>query len=535
VSIAIVAFGAVSALGAGEGAASAGEVGEPARVAIARDEELAASGLARPFAARVALGGQEDATDRATRIFAASFEACARSLDASRPGWRAGRVGLAIGTSSGGMRTAQELFAGIARHEVLEASLAARAAYFGPLLDVVARNGLSFAPASLVLSACASSAVAIGLASRWLEAGECDVALAGGFDALSAFVGAGFEALRATSATTPPRPFRVGRDGMALGEGGAVVALVRAADAVKPLGYVRGFGASADAVHLTAPDRQGAGLLRAARAALAEAGAPRVDLVSAHATATPFNDAAEARALAEVAGDAVVHAFKAQAGHTLGAAGALESLVALDAMARGILPPTAGEGALDPEAPARLLARAERGNPRTALKLASAFGGANAALVLSADPGPIASPLCPRWPSSRRRSALPPTGSPASTGTRSGASRPSTRSRRGSGATRSPARASWSARPPRRSRRTRSSLRCFASAAGASSRRVSSRTRRPTPSRASAASPSSSRGLRSQSAPASRRGSRRSPWPPRSSAQGTRTAWSSSRWTTWPT
>jgi 3-oxoacyl-[acyl-carrier-protein] synthase II len=150
---------------------------------------------------------------------------------------------------------------------------------------------------------------------------------------------------------------------------------------------VRGFGASADAVHLTAPDRQGGGVLRAARAALAEAGDPRVDLVSAHATATPFNDAAESRALAALGGDPIVHAFKAQVGHTLGAAGTLESLAALDAIRRGVLPATAGEGTMDPEAPARLLARTERGTPRVALKLASAFGGANAALVLSSEPG----------------------------------------------------------------------------------------------------------------------------------------------------
>jgi 3-oxoacyl-(acyl-carrier-protein) synthase len=121
--------------------------------------------------------------------------------------------------------------------------------------------------------------------------------------------------------------------------------------------------------------------------ALEDAGSPPIDLVSAHATATPFNDAAESRALARALGafaarDAIVHPFKAQIGHTLGAAGALELLAAADAIERGVLPAAAGEGTIDPDAPARLLETTRKGAPRTALKLSSAFGGANAALVL---------------------------------------------------------------------------------------------------------------------------------------------------------
>jgi 3-oxoacyl-[acyl-carrier-protein] synthase-1/3-oxoacyl-[acyl-carrier-protein] synthase II len=155
--------------------------------------------------------------------------------------------------------------------------------------------------------------------------------------------------------------------------------------------FVTGFGASSDASHITAPDREGAGLARAAMAALVEAGGPEIELVSPHATATPYNDAAEARAIARALagqpGTPVVHPFKAQIGHTLGAAGALELLACGDAIVRGVLPASAGEGELDPQAPARLLDRTTAGTVRTALKLASAFGGANAALVLAARPG----------------------------------------------------------------------------------------------------------------------------------------------------
>jgi 3-oxoacyl-[acyl-carrier-protein] synthase-1/3-oxoacyl-[acyl-carrier-protein] synthase II len=395
-----VAFGAVSALGEGEAATHVGNPGEPARVAIARDEELARAGLERPFVARASTG---DARELLTRALAE----CAEELDRVRPGWRGTRVGLVLGTSSGGMRSAERGFAVLARGERPEDPEAMT--YFGPMAQAVRSVGMMFAPSMLVLGACASGALSVGLGMRWLARGDCDLVLAGGFDDVTIFVAAGFEALRATATSIPPRPFRVGRDGMALGEGAAVLAMapadappvlttpgqslgrVRARDRIHA--YVTGFGASADAVHITAPDRNGAGLARAARAALREAGDPSVDLVSPHATATPFNDAAEWRAIVTALGDedarrVVLHPLKAQVGHTLGAAGALELLACTDAIARSVLPASAGDGTLDPDAPARLLDVAATAPVRTALKLSAAFGGANAALVASAHPGP---------------------------------------------------------------------------------------------------------------------------------------------------
>jgi len=397
--VAVVAFGAVSALGEGAVAASAGEVGQPARVAIAHDEELAAAGLLRPFAARTPAGvWSSGAADlRVTALIERALDGCVLQLDRRRPSWRNERVGMVLGTASGGMRSAERAFAAIERGEAV-ADVEAPT-YFGPMARAARRLAMTLEPAVLVLGACASSAIALGLAARWLEQGACDIALAGGFDEVTVFVAAGFEALRATTASPPPRPFRVGRDGMSLGEGAAVLALARpdkSASGTRAHGYIAGFGAASDAVHLTAPDRGGAGLARAAQAALREAGHPSVDLVGAHATATTFNDAAESRAIARALGEAsardvVVHPFKAQAGHTLGAAGALETLACLDAIARGILPAAAGEGPLDDSAPVRLLARATAGSPRTALKLASAFGGVNAAIVVTADP-PVREP-----------------------------------------------------------------------------------------------------------------------------------------------
>ncbi|MCC6556259.1 MAG: 3-oxoacyl-ACP synthase, partial [Polyangiaceae bacterium] len=276
------------------------------------------------------------------------------------------------------------------------AELARGATYFAPLDASLAAHGLERAPRrTQILAACAASTIAIGVGLRWLDRDACDLVLAGGYDALSVFVAAGFEALRATTATRP-RPFRIGRDGMSLGEGAAVLALVREdrARGAPILLRVAGFGASTDAVHITAPDRTGAGLARAARAALADAACPpsRIGLVSAHATATPFNDAMEARAIQAVLGEApgapppVIQPFKAQIGHTLGAAGALELLAAADAVRSSGAPPAASAGEPDPDAPALLLDRAEPRPIDAALKLSAAFGGANAALVLTARP-----------------------------------------------------------------------------------------------------------------------------------------------------
>jgi 3-oxoacyl-[acyl-carrier-protein] synthase-1/3-oxoacyl-[acyl-carrier-protein] synthase II len=293
------------------------------------------------------------------------------------------RIGLAIGTSSGGMASAEVLFRDLASASV---EIAAAAPYFGPLRRLIRKR--RFEPATLVLSACAASTIAIGLGVRWLERAACDQVIAGGFDALTVFVQAGFDVLRATTKSTP-KPFALGRDGMVLAEGAGLVLLTRSPAPKKAIAYVAGFGASGDAVHLTAPDREGAGLALAAERALASAELrpDAIDLVSAHGTSTPFNDAAEARAIHRVLGrrQAPVHPFKAQIGHALGAAGVLESLVLVDAIDRGIAP-AAVIHERDPDAAVPMLARAERRDVSNALKLSAAFGGANAALVLSKKP-----------------------------------------------------------------------------------------------------------------------------------------------------
>lgn len=394
-----IAVAAISPLGSAEDLAPPAP-GGTARVAIARDEELAAAGLTRPLSGRVddrrlarASVPDEARGDRAAHLLAVAMAELAASLDAARPGWRHERVAAAIGTSSGGMRSMQDAFTAMARGEALDPVVARRATYFAPLAPALAAAGLSatrLAHCSQVLAACAASTFAIGLGARWLARDAADVVLCGGYDAMALLVAAGFEAIRATTASGP-RPFRRERDGMALGEGAGLIALVRADRARDraPRFAVLGFGASSDAVHVTAPDRSGDGLARAAEAALRDAGRRGEDvvLVSAHATATPFNDAMEARAIRRAApGGPVVQPLKAQIGHALGAAGVLETIAAAEALGAGVAPPAAGEGELDPDAAVRLLRCAEampEGAPDPlVLKISAAFGGSNAALVL---------------------------------------------------------------------------------------------------------------------------------------------------------
>jgi 3-oxoacyl-[acyl-carrier-protein] synthase II len=378
-----VAYGAVSALGEQGEAVGATDAGSVARLAIRRDEELARAGLARPFAARVAIA---DKDQRARRILHRAVDLCVAELERAGIAWRQRRVGLVLGTACGGMQEAEEVFAELARGQTGRAL--EESSYWGPAIPIARWLDVDVNPALLVLGACASGAIAIGLAARWLEAGACDLAFAGGFDALPTLVAAGFESLRAITASPPPRPFSRHRDGMALGEGAGVLALVRRAEhpGSRSTGLC-GFGMTCDAGHLTAPDEAGVGLSRAALRALAEAGSPTIDLVSAHATSTPLNDVAEFAALTRALGDdgarrCVVHPLKAQIGHTMGAAGALELLAAVEALDRAVMPAAVTSESLDPAAPARLLARAEPGAPSAALKLSSAFGGANVALVL---------------------------------------------------------------------------------------------------------------------------------------------------------
>ena len=192
-----------------------------------------------------------------------------------------------------------------------------------------ALGDLPFAGPSLTTSAaCASGLSAIAQGITLLESGDADLVVAGGYDAISEFPYGGFNSLRLV-AEGAIAPFTRDRTGMKIGEGYALVVLERSEDAsargATVVARIVGYGETSDAHHLTQPDPTGAGAARAVRAALARGGtAPgEIGLLSAHATATPNNDAAEHAAFTAVFGAArpPIVAFKSHLGHTLGGAG----------------------------------------------------------------------------------------------------------------------------------------------------------------------------------------------------------------------
>jgi 3-oxoacyl-[acyl-carrier-protein] synthase II len=248
-------------------------------------------------------------------------------------------------------------------------------------------------PCATLMNACSSSTVAIGLGALLVRAGTADVVLAGGVETLSRTTFSGFNALRLVD-PAPCRPFDRDRRGLSLGECAALLVIEERETALRRgasiVAEIAGVGMSADARHMTAPDPDGAGIARAMRAALADAGlgAGEIDHVNAHGTGTEQNDRAETRAIESVLGERArrvpVVSIKGMVGHCLGAAGAIEAFSAAMALREGVVPPTAGLRNPDPECGLDYVpGRARRVEMRNALSLSLAFGGNNAALLLA--------------------------------------------------------------------------------------------------------------------------------------------------------
>ena len=259
---------------------------------------------------------------------------------------------------------------------------------FGPL-------GPNFA----TVSACATGGHAIGESWETIRRGDADMMLAGGSEAAihEAVVG-GFSSMKALSTRNDDpagasRPFDAGRDGFVMGEGAGVLVLEELAHALgrgaEPLAELVGYGATADASHITLPAPGGVGAVRAARRALEKAGmAPdEIDHVNAHATSTPEGDRAELQALHTIFGDHAgsvsVTANKSMLGHTLGAAGAIEAIASILAIRTGCVPPTINLVDPDPAAEGLDLTpdRAASRKIRAAMSNSFGFGGQNTALV----------------------------------------------------------------------------------------------------------------------------------------------------------
>jgi 3-oxoacyl-[acyl-carrier-protein] synthase II len=255
-------------------------------------------------------------------------------------------------------------------------------------------------PNFAAVSACATGGHAIGEANEMIIRGDADMMIAGGTESVvfETIVGA-FAAMRALSTRNDDpegasRPFDKGRDGFVIAEGSAVLVLEELEHAkargARILAEVLGYGASADAYHITLPAPGGMGAVRAGRRALQKAGVEpsRIDLVMAHATSTPEGDGTELQGLRTLLGETAprtsITATKSSIGHTLGAAGAIAAVAAVKAMETGIVPPTLN--LVDPDDEVGDLdltpLEARRRDVHIALVNAFGFGGQNASLVL---------------------------------------------------------------------------------------------------------------------------------------------------------
>jgi 3-oxoacyl-[acyl-carrier-protein] synthase II len=255
-----------------------------------------------------------------------------------------------------------------------------------------------------VVSACSSGGHAIGSALRMIQYGDADAVVVGGAEAtLTEFGYACFNALQALSPTGISRPFDRRRDGFVMGEGAGMLVLEAAelaeARGAPVLGEVVGYGSTADAHHLTAPDPSGVPASRAIELALRDAGVTpgEVSYVNAHGTSTQLNDAAETAAIKRALGEECarqvpISSTKSAIGHLLGAAGAVEAVATAMTLRTGVIAPTLGLEEPDPEldldyvpGEARAL-RARNGGPPVALSNSFAFGGHNVALAFRGAP-----------------------------------------------------------------------------------------------------------------------------------------------------
>lgn len=243
-------------------------------------------------------------------------------------------------------------------------------------------------------AACASSTIAVARAAALIAAGRSDAVLVVCMDLVSEFVFSGFSALQALSSSVC-RPFDRNRDGLTLGEGGAALLLMsreRANREERPvLGVVAGWGAANDATHITAPARDGCGLIQSVRQAMERAAITpqQIAAISAHGTATIYNDQMELTAFRSLFGERSIpmHSVKGSIGHTLGAAGGIEVALGLKCLKAGLLPPTVGM--LEPEGAGEgFLSRSVQPIAgRYLLSTNSGFGGVNASLILRSEEG----------------------------------------------------------------------------------------------------------------------------------------------------
>ncbi len=331
---------------------------------------------------------------------AASVEAMRDAGFADGTGYDPNETGVIIGSGIGGLETMEE------QHTAyMESGPRRISPFFVPMYIVDIAAGVvsmrfnARGPNFATVSACATSAHAIGIAFRAIQNGEADVMIAGGSEAavtpmsIGGFANMTALSTRNDSPATASRPFDATRDGFVLGEGAGVVIIEALEHAVKRgariYGELAGYAATGDAHHLTGQLPEHEGLQRAMRRALrdAELAPDDVDYINAHGTSTPLNDPNETRAIKAVFGDAAravsVSSTKSATGHMLGAAGGVEFIACTLAVQNGVVPPTINYVTPDPECDLDYTPNTPRERTvRAAISNSSGFGGHNATLAI---------------------------------------------------------------------------------------------------------------------------------------------------------
>src|SRR5687767_10751079 len=330
---------------------------------------------------------------------AASVQAMA-DAGFSEGGYDPENTGVIIGSGIGGLKVFE------AQHDVYrERGPGKISAFFIPMFipdmaaGIVSIRFNAKGPNYATVSACATSAHAIGDAFRTIQYGDADIMITGGSEAtVTPMAIGGFANMKALSErnespATASRPFDATRDGFVMGEGAGVVILEELEHArrrgARIYAEVVGYGATGDAYHLTAPAPEGEGAQRAMKRAMADAGLTPADIqyINAHGTSTPANDFNETRAIKAVFGERAkslnVSSTKSATGHMLGAAGAVEFIICAHVVSEGTIPPTINYETPDPELDLNYTPnKSAKRDVRAALSNSFGFGGHNVALAI---------------------------------------------------------------------------------------------------------------------------------------------------------
>lgn len=292
------------------------------------------------------------------------------------------RIAVVLGTSTAGADVTEAAYGEYVRTGALPADYNLWKHHtYGAVLHVVGALSGAKGPAWMLSTACTSSAKPLASAQRLIAADMADAAIVGGIDTLCAMTLSGFFSLDALS-SKPCRPFSGERDGISIGEGGALLVLEKGGDAQ---GLLEAVGESSDAYHISAPHPEGSGAQAAMQRALDQAGLQPADIdhVNAHGTGTRLNDSAEAKAISSLLGNEVpVVSTKGYTGHTLGGAGATEAAISLMALSEGWIPPSLGAEPLDEKITLNIATERTHGSFKRVLSNSFAFGGNNVSVLV---------------------------------------------------------------------------------------------------------------------------------------------------------